>query len=82
MSADPIVMISSYPPRLCGIATFAEEAREFIQKANPDREVLVISHTDGAGEGVYPLIDMSRRTWWKPVAEKIRDLNPYAVHLE
>ncbi|MEQ8187418.1 MAG: hypothetical protein ABRQ39_05545 [Candidatus Eremiobacterota bacterium] len=42
-----IVIISSYPPRFCGIATFAEEAREFIQKANPDKKVLVISHTDG-----------------------------------
>ncbi len=43
----PIVMISSYPPRLCGIATFAEEAREFIQKANTQRDVVVISHVDG-----------------------------------
>ena len=49
-SSSPIVMISSYPPRLCGIGTFTEEAREFIQKANPDREVLVISHTDGRGK--------------------------------
>ena len=68
--SDPIVMISSYPPRLCGIATFVEEAREFIQKANPEREVLVISHTDGQGEGVFPIIDMSQRDWWKTVAEK------------
>ncbi len=75
-------MISSYPPRLCGIATFCEEAREFIQKAHPEREVLVISHTDGSGKGVYPLIDMSRKDWWKPVAEKIKELDPYAVHLE
>lgn len=82
MSENPIVMVSSYPPRLCGIGTFTEEAREFIQKANPDKEVLVISHTDGKGEGVSPLIDMSRRDWWKPVAEKIEELNPYAVHLE
>ena len=37
MPAKPIVMVSSYPPRLCGIGTFAEEAREFIQKANPQR---------------------------------------------
>ncbi|HVN80632.1 MAG TPA: glycosyltransferase [Terriglobia bacterium] len=81
-SSSPIVMISSYPPRLCGIGTFTEEAREFIQKANPDREVLVISHTDGRGEGVFPIIDMSRHDWWKPVAEKIKELNPYAVHLE
>ena len=82
MPRQPIVMISSYPPRLCGIATFCEEAREFIQKTSPERDVLVISHTDGEGEGVFPLIDLSRRRWWKPVAEKIKELNPYAVHLE
>ncbi len=82
MKKRPIVMVSSYPPRLCGIATFCEEAREFIQKANPDREVYVISHTDGRGEGVFPIIDISRHDWWKPVADKIEDLNPYAVHLE
>ncbi len=80
--ASPIVMVSSYPPRLCGIATFCEEAREFLQKHNPKREVLVISHTDGQGEGVFPLIDMSNRNWWKPIAGKIRELRPYAVHLE
>jgi len=77
-----IVMISSYPPRLCGIGTFAEEAREFIQKRHPEREVLVISHTDGAGDGVHPIIDMSKRRWWKPVAELIEQLDPYAVHIE
>jgi glycosyltransferase involved in cell wall biosynthesis len=82
MSEAPIVIISSYPPRLCGIATFAEEAREFIQERHPEREVLVISHTDGAGAGVMPLMDMSRPDWWKPVAEKVAELKPYAVHIE
>jgi len=82
MNKRPIVMVSSYPPRLCGIGTFTEEAREFIRKANPDREVLVISHTDGAGEGVFPIIDMKREDWWTAVAEKIRDLDPHVVHLE
>ncbi|MDY6913186.1 MAG: glycosyltransferase [Planctomycetota bacterium] len=78
----PIVMISSYPPRLCGIGTFCEEAREFIQKQNPNRDVLVISHTDGAGDGVFPLMDLSHRDWWRPVAEQVHKLKPYAVHLE
>ena len=78
----PIVMISSYPPRLCGIGTFCEEAREFIQRANPDRDVLVISHTDGGGDGVFPLIDISRRDWMRPVVAKIRELGPHAIHLE
>jgi glycosyltransferase involved in cell wall biosynthesis len=78
----PIVMISSYPPRLCGIGTFCEEAREFIQKQHPTRDVLVVSHTDGAGDGVLPVIDTSRRNWWQPVAEKVHQLKPYAVHIE
>ena len=82
MPHKPIVMISSYPPRLCGIATFAEEAREFIQRAYPDRPVYVISHTDGGGEGVFPVIDMSSLRWWKDVAAKVRELDPYAVHIE
>jgi len=82
MRNEPIVMVSSYPPRLCGIATFCEEAREFIRKANPDREVLVVSHTDGRGEGVYPVIDPTKNNWWKPVARKIEELHPYAVHIE
>ena len=75
-------MISSYPPRLCGIGTFCEEAREFITKHNQGRDVLVISHTDGEGEGVFPLMDISRRDWWKPVAEKVHELDPYVVHIE
>ena len=82
MYQNPIVMVSSYPPRLCGIGTFTEEAREFIQKACPQRNVLVISHTDGRGQGVFPLIDMTHPDWWKTVAEKIKELDPYAVHLE
>ncbi|HOJ52559.1 MAG TPA: glycosyltransferase [Syntrophales bacterium] len=82
MSLPPIVMISSYPPRLCGIATFCEEAREFIQRANPDREVLVISHVDGEGPGVFPIIDTTRQDWWRPVARQVEELNPYVVHIE
>ena len=78
----PIVLISSYPPRLCGIGTFCEEAREFIQKENPSRDVLVIAHTDGRGKGVFPIIDMARHDWWRPVVEKVRKLDPYAIHIE
>ncbi len=78
----PIVMISSYPPRLCGIATFCEEAREFLRKRNSNRDVLVISHTDGQGDGVFPLIDITKRDWWHPVADKVHELKPYAVHIE
>jgi glycosyltransferase involved in cell wall biosynthesis len=79
---SPIVIISSYPPRLCGIATFAEEAREFIQARHPEREVLVISHTDGAGEVVIPVMDLSHPRWWEPVVEEVARLDPFAIHIE
>ncbi len=78
----PIVLVSSYPPRRCGIATFCEEAREFIARANPKREILVVSHTDGRGEGVIPVIDPSRPDWWKQTARVINELKPYAVHIQ
>lgn len=82
MGCAPIVMISSYTPRQCGIATFTEEAREFVSKQFPGRAVCVICHTDGEGNDVFPIIDIQCRTWWKPVVEKINELQPYAVHLE
>jgi glycosyltransferase involved in cell wall biosynthesis len=82
VSQAPIVMISSYPPRLCGIGTFCEEAREFVQQRHPEREVLVISHTDGGGDGVIPVIDISRPDWWRAVVEEVRRLDPYAIHIE
>ncbi len=79
---QPVVLISSYTPRLCGIATFTEEAREFLQKMYPVRDVLVISHTDGTGDGVFPLIDTKNRFWWKPVVKQIKKLVPYVIHIE
>ena len=82
VSAAPIVMVSSYPPRLCGIGTFCEEAREFIQQRHPERQVVVISHRDGDGDGVIPLIDMTRPDWWRPVVEEVGRLDPYAIHIE
>ncbi|KPK62790.1 MAG: hypothetical protein AMK73_05670 [Planctomycetes bacterium SM23_32] len=78
----PIVMISSWPPRKCGIGIFAEEAMEFIRKVEPDRPTYVIAHTDGRGEGVFPIMDTSRADWHRPVVDKVRELAPYAVHLQ
>jgi len=82
MAKKPIVMVSSWPPRKCGIGTFAEEALEFIQKHEPDRPCYVISHTDGSGDNVFPLIDIGKKNWWKAAADKIHELDPHAVHLQ
>ena len=78
----PIVMVSSWPPRKCGIGTFAEEAMEFIRKREPDRPAYTICHTDGRGENVFPIIDISRPDWYEPVARKVKGRDPYVLHLQ
>lgn len=78
----PLVIISSWPPRPCGIATFIEEALLFIRREMPDRPVHIISHTDGQGENVHPIIDVRHRDWYLPVVDLVRDLDPYAIHIE
>jgi glycosyltransferase involved in cell wall biosynthesis len=75
-------MVSSWPPRKCGIGTFAEEALEFIQKREPDRPTFVVSHTDGEGQNVFPIIDPVRADWYEPVAAQVLELDPYVVHLQ
>jgi len=82
-SADgSIVMVSSWYPRKGGIATFAEEALEFLRKRAPGRAAYVVSHLDGEGDNVFPIIDTTRPDWHVPVAEKIREMDPYVVHLQ
>ena len=79
---ESLVIISSYPPRFCGIATFVEEAIEFIKKEHPEITVHIISHLDGQGENVHPVIDLSKRNWYVPVAEEIKKLKPDVIHIQ
>jgi 1,2-diacylglycerol 3-alpha-glucosyltransferase len=78
----PLVILSSYPPRKCGIATFTEEAMEFIRAHMPNRPVHIISHLDGVGPNVHPILDQSDPEWHRVVARRIAELRPYAVHIE
>jgi glycosyltransferase involved in cell wall biosynthesis len=81
-SQAPLVVLSSYPPRKCGIATFTEEALEFIRAHMPNRPIHIISHLDGAGLNVHPILDQSDPEWHRVVARRIAELRPYAVHIE
>ena len=67
----PLVMVSSHVPRKCGIATFTEEALEFIRHHMPGRPVHVISHLDGRGRNVHPIIDQRDPEWYVPVARLV-----------
>jgi 1,2-diacylglycerol 3-alpha-glucosyltransferase len=78
----PLVMISSYVPRKCGIATFTEEALEFVRRHVPGHSVHVITHLDGRGPDVHPIIDQRDPEWYLPAAELVHTLRPYAVHIQ
>jgi 1,2-diacylglycerol 3-alpha-glucosyltransferase len=78
----PLVVVSSYPPRKCGIATFTEEALEFVRAHLPERPIHIISHLDGQGPNVHPMLDQQDPDWPEKVGAYIEQLDPYVVHLE
>ena len=73
-SKAPLVGLSSYPPRKCGIATFTEEALEFISAHLTDRPIHIISHLDGRGPNVHPILDQNDPDWYRVVARRIAEL--------
>ncbi len=79
---QPLVVVSSYPPRKCGIATFTEEAMEFVRAHLPERPIHIVSHLDGQGPQVHPILDQSDPDWPETVSAAIQQLHPYVVHLE
>ena len=79
---QPLVVVSSYPPRKCGIATFTEEALEFVRAHLPERPIQIVSHLDGQGPNVHPILNQDDPDWPEQVGAYIAGLNPYAVHLE
>jgi len=79
---QPLVVVSSYPPRKCGIATFVEEALEFVRAHLPERSIHIVSHLDGQGPNVHPILDQQDPDWPETVGAFIQELKPYTVHLE
>ena len=55
---------------------------EFIRKRERGRPAYVISHTDGRGPNVFPIIDTTRADWHRPVLDKIEQLDPWVVHFQ
>jgi glycosyltransferase involved in cell wall biosynthesis len=80
-----IVMISSWSPRHCGIATYSSELVGALRKKG--HHVDIICHTDeeygGHHEpGVYPLIDTDDPGWDQKVFRAIRQISPDVVHIQ
>ena len=49
-----VAFLGTYPPRLCGIATFASTLRAAVAGAAPEIECFALAMSDGTGSEKYP----------------------------
>lgn len=78
-----IAMVTSWPPRWCGIATYSENLAEALRQAGAD--VHIVSHTDGGRPGesnVRPVIDQARPDWHRALHRAVEEIDPDIVHIQ
>ncbi|HYA33613.1 MAG TPA: glycosyltransferase [Candidatus Bathyarchaeia archaeon] len=80
-----IVMVTSWSPRHCGIATYSSELVGALRKNG--HHVDIICHTDEEfgghrEESVYPVIDTNDPGWDEKVFASILQLKPDVVHIQ
>lgn len=87
-NANPLTvcMVTPFPPRHDGIATYSSELINAIE--NYGHTVHVISHPDADVGGhehqkdVYGLMDIQTEGWERSVFNKIKELQPDVVHIQ
>ncbi|MBI2848895.1 MAG: glycosyltransferase [Chloroflexi bacterium] len=78
-----IVLVSSWPPRHCGIGTYSAELVAALRQKGHDVEV--VCHTDGGRPGetqIHPVIDMSDPYWDLALYKTVEAINPDVVHIQ
>lgn len=84
---ESIVLIGSYPPRRCGIATFTHDVRESLVEARPGLRCEVFAMTDQGGPYDYPSevsfeIAEDRRIDYQAAAARISEIDPDVVFVQ
>ena len=82
----PLVMVTPLPPHSSRVSGLAEDALEFVHTQSPERELVAITFSDHTGADskyarVIRTMDLSAADWPRKLAEQIRGLDPYVVHL-
>ncbi|MGD0172136.1 MAG: glycosyltransferase [Halobacteriota archaeon] len=81
-----VCMVTPFPPRADGIATYSSELINAMESFG--HTVYVISHTDenvGGHEtqpNVFGIIDISKPDWERVIFRQIMDLKPDVVHIQ
>lgn len=78
-----VAMVTSWPPRWCGIAIYSENLVEALRAAGA--EVHVVCHTDGGRPGedrVHPVIDQADPAWPLALLRAVAEIDPDVVHVQ
>lgn len=82
-----IVLVGSYPPRRCGIATFTADIRAALEKAAPEARVSVVAMLDPGGRydfspEVIETIPQNDRLSYRAAAERVNAMRPDIVCIQ
>ncbi|MDD1720851.1 MAG: glycosyltransferase [Euryarchaeota archaeon] len=81
-----VCMVTPFPPRHDGIATYSSELINAMEGFG--HTVYVISHTDenvgghGSQPNVFGIIDITKPDWERVIFEKVMEIKPDVVHLQ
>ncbi len=78
-----VALLTSWPPRWCGIAIYSENLAEALRAAGA--EVHVVCHTDGGRPGepfVHPVLDQADPAWPQAVLKAVAAVAPDVVHVQ
>ena len=80
-----IVMVTSWSPRHCGIATYSSELVGALRKNGHHVDIICHIDDDYGGhreEGVYPVIDTNDPGWDEKVHATLEQIKPDVVHIQ
>ncbi len=78
-----VAMVTSWPPRWCGIAIYAENLVDALRAAGAD--VHIVCHKDGGRDGekqVYPVLDQWDPGWYWDLFKTVEAIDPDVVHIQ
>ena len=75
-------MVTSWPPRHCGIATYSYDLVSALKELGVATEI--ICHIDGekGNSAVHPIIDLSDPSWDTLLYQEVKKINPNLIHIQ
>ena len=79
-----VVLVGSFPPRRCGVATFTGDIRDALKAAAPDLSCQIVAMTDEEGQYAYDRdvmfeVRQNRAADYLEAARRINESRPDAV---